>query len=405
MFASLNVSWTKFWTGGLLIPKHLGFASLIVVLVYLLFTLLRKSLPSPEMLSPFAYLLAFGVLFRAYLRVDRSKDTRLHFLIMALCGFAFLDEISYGVEPGFVQPIYVEKYNVYIYDLHNLIGLVIELVQIFLSENRWNSGLFSRFLQMDSLAIALSLVYLFSLRRNLQTKQLTSRILKQLTTFLFIAGLLSIVSLASLPADPKNAWLLSYSRSRIAMMTGIFVLSATPMLVLGYLRKVRGGAKSLHSRLDAVFSTKKILRRLTLGSIVATFAALIYQFSTPFVLYPDQKTIIERVNPMMAWILFSFLLLLTAVQAWKGKLTRPLRGYTEPIRIYLQNNPALIYALFAIILVVVAQVNDKGWVLIGELFAFPDSGVLDWGWWTEEVFEFTAALEFYAASLFYRKLT
>ena len=404
MLTTLNSSWTKFWTGGRLTLKHIGFSIAIAVLVYLLFTLFRKSLPAPEVLSPFAYLLAFGALLRAYLRLDLSKDTRLHFLVLALCGLAFLDEISYGVEPGFVKPIYVEKYNVYIYDLHNLIGLVVELVQIFLRDKHWNSDLFGRFTQIDSFAIGLSLAYVFSLRRNPKAKNFAFRILSQLTAFLFFAGLLSIFSLASLPTDPKNAWIFTYSRSRVAMMAGIFVFSILPMLILAYLRNREDRARSLYSRLDALIPSKKALRRLTQIAVIGILAALIYQFSTPFVLYPDQKTIIERINPAVAWLLFGSVLLLTAVQAWKGKLTRPLQAYTEPIRIYVENNPVLIYALAAILLVVVAQVNDKGWLLIGELLAFPDSGVLDWGWWTEEVFEFTAALEFYAASLFYRKL-
>jgi len=137
MFAITKTSWGNYWTGERVTLKHLGLALALVPGVYVLYTVFRGSLSSPDVLSPFAYLIAFIASLFSYLRLENRKNSGFSLFVLVLCGLAFMDEISYGVELGLVNPIYVEKYNVYIYDLHNLIGLVIELIQIFLRENNW----------------------------------------------------------------------------------------------------------------------------------------------------------------------------------------------------------------------------------------------------------------------------
>ncbi len=103
----------------------------------------------------------------------------------------------------------------------------------------------------------------------------------------------------------------------------------------------------------------------------------------------------------MTWLLFSAVLVLFAVQAWRGRLTRPVRSYVQPVADYFSSNPALIYALTAVLLVAFAQFIDKGWLLIGDYFGFLNPEIDDWALWSEEVLEFIAAIEFLAASLLF----
>lgn len=401
----MNVStrWRELWKRKRATQKHLILAFSLVLGLYVLYTVFKAILPSPDVLSPFAYLIAFSASLIAYIRLEDRQNARIPLFVLILCGLAFLDEISYGVEPGFVNPIYVEKYNVYIYDLHNLIGLSIELIQIFLEENNWNTALFSKFMQIDLLAILLSAAYIIVLRSRQKENRLKEQILFQLTIFLLITGLFSILSLALLPADPKNAWLFGYSRSRVAIMAGILLLSSFPIVLIGYFKRVSNAKQLSGSRIQEVLNSQSSLQRLRALALAAIVAGLIYEFWTPFITYPDQKVIVDRITPIVTWALFSSVLLLSAIQAWKGKVTRSMKSYVDPIREFFEDNPALIYATTAVLIIIVAQVNDKGWVLLGNYFTVPSIRITDLGWWTEEVFEFTAAIEFYAASLFYKK--
>jgi hypothetical protein len=389
-----------YWTQGRVVLKHLILSITLVLLTYISYTAFRRSLPTPDVLSPYAYLLAFIACLIAYLRGADRKNAKPDLWVLVLCGLAFLDEISYGVEPGIVNAIYVEKYNVYIYDLHNLIGLAVELVRIFLQENNWNGALFVSHLKADISAIVLSIAFIATLRVKTTAKNLANKVPSTLATFILIAGIGTLITLAHLPADPKNAWLLNYSRARVVMMTGVFILSALPLLFLSISNRKIVWAQELRERL---VKSNRYLDVIKYGAILLILLGITYQFSTPFITYPDQKVIVGRITPITVWLIASSLLVVTAIQALRGKLTKPISAYLDPIRNFFRTNPSVIYALMAVLLVIVAQVNDKEWLLIGDYFSISNIDIADWGWWTEEVFEFTAAVEFFVASFFYKK--
>jgi hypothetical protein len=404
MVVNVKTSWNRYWTSGRVMLKHVALALAVVILIYVLYTFFRKNLPSPDVLSPFAYLIAFIASFVSYWRIENKKSARFSLFVLVLTGLAFMDEISYGVEPGFVNAIYVEKYNVYIYDLHNLIGLIIELTQIFIKENEWNIELFAKFMQIDLIAILISVVYIAVLRIGQKTKDSQGQILFLFVQFLFFSGIISVLSLALLPADPKNAWLFVFSKSRIALMATIFLFSSMPLVFLTYLKRKSGARGLTITKLQELISTENSLKRLRLIGYGIIVAVLVYEFWTPFITYPDQKVIVDRITPIVALSIFTAILFLTVVQGWKGKLTRPMKSYLEPFQAFVNANPSLIYAVTAVVIIIIAQINDKSWVVLGDMFAFPSVGISDWGWWTEEVFEFTAAIEFYFASLFFKKI-
>jgi len=234
-------------------------------------------------------------------------------------------------------------------------------------------------------------------------KGLDGRILMQLALFLLGVGVISALGLALVPADPKNAWLFIYSRSRVSTMSGILLISSLPIAWITYFRRWGKGKDMNVLRFPKFFSSNSFLQRLRLLALGIIFLGLAYQIGTPFITYPDQKVIIDRVTPVVAWVIFGSVLIISAVQAWSGKLTRPMKSYIDSVHSFIRSNPPLIYALTAVLIISIAQVNDKGWVLLGEYFSIPNVGIADWGWWTEEVFEFTAAIEFFVASFFYKK--
>lgn len=186
-------------------------------------------------------------------------------------------------------------------------------------------------------------------------------------------------------------------------MSAMLLLSSFPITLITYFGRKSEANQLLGSKLQEIVNSKASLRRLQALALGVIIAGLIYEFWTPFITYPDQKVIVDRITPIVAWAIFSSTLVISAIQSWKGKMTRPLKSYLVPLQGFVKENPALIYAITAILIIVIAQVNDKGWVLLGEYFAIPNVGISDWGWWTEEVFEFTAAIEFFVASLFYQK--
>src|SRR5690606_4535555 len=102
--------------------QHVVIALLVTVVLSILFAVYMSYLPSTEDFSPQVYFIASLMLLAGCIRMGKQPMRWLYWLLFALCVFIFLDEIAYGVELLDFQPIYIERYNFYIRDVHSSIG-------------------------------------------------------------------------------------------------------------------------------------------------------------------------------------------------------------------------------------------------------------------------------------------
>jgi hypothetical protein len=379
---------------------HAGIALGISIFIYALFTPFPRVLPHPEDFSPTVYLVAFIVTLLSLLFVGTWRNFWRYLPVLLLCTLAFLDEIGYGTEVDWVnvQPLTIERYNVQISDLHNLIGLGGELLQIELQARRWNGPLFEQFGLLAAGLGLFGLAFVAASRldgtddQSIQVHKLT----KLAAGFWLAAGLAASAWLLALPGDPKNAILFGYSLERLAMTALILVGSAVPLAWLG-LEKSRLKLPSLSERLT-VDRMSKILR---LGALLVLAGIILYAFWAPFVRPPDQRAILERINPLLGWLAAEAWLLILLLAALKGKFNPPLRAALQPVGRFFRVHPAYIYTLIAIGLILGAQIFfDKATVPLDDWLVIPGFWLNgNWELWTEETWEMTAGFLFLVASL------
>ncbi len=106
---------------------HLAIAIGAWALLFLFWIIFREWLPLPETVSQILYISAFLSISWVVWNVP-DKAMRRRYLVFPLIAFiVFMDEIAWGTEWGLPR-IYLADLDVYVYDLHNLFTLVIELV-------------------------------------------------------------------------------------------------------------------------------------------------------------------------------------------------------------------------------------------------------------------------------------
>src|SRR3970282_2767215 len=128
--------------------------SIVIIFLTLLFTFLPFRLPAPEPLSPWVYLTAAGICLIALIRLRKSGRTILLFMpLLLLSVFGFLEETSYGVESGTVQPIYSQTYHVEVYDIHNFLPVIEQIFNRDLLQEDWNFLMSAQFFRADGAII------------------------------------------------------------------------------------------------------------------------------------------------------------------------------------------------------------------------------------------------------------
>jgi hypothetical protein len=378
------------------LSKHIKTAGLILLISYLVFTFLPDLTPAPEDLSPYVYLSAsIWVLWVCVQLPKRQSHKWAYWLIWLLCTLALLDEAGYGVEVFGFEPWHIDRYNVDIHDLHNLIGLGFELLSAWLKSQRWNGALFLFFLAFDAALLVAGAVWLAVARRGLAKAaqpRWQARLLRVAAGGLALAGVVAAGVLLALPRDPNNEVFLGLSLVRLASLLLILVPSFAPAIAMWR------APKAIEKR---VAQWMKKPGWLFISIELAVFAALAYQLYVTFLPHPDQIARVERLTPIVLWLLAYAVVLWLTAQLWRGELRQPLLPlWWQRLLAFLQREPAFFYTAIALVLIAIAQAIDKELIPLNSWIKTPDFHVQLWGLWTEEAFEMIGAYLFMAAAYY-----
>jgi hypothetical protein len=118
-----------------------------------------------------------------------------------------------------------------------------------------------------------------------------------------IAGFMSVVWLALIPGDPKNAWFLGLSKMRLSM----FLIGGTVIILIAYL--LWKSTRKLTGNQDKIGVPKSFRKRPPWFKIIATMSALgifttgillVFSFLQP---NPSIRGILSRLAPSVFWVL------------------------------------------------------------------------------------------------------
>lgn len=368
------------------ILKHALIAVAILVAATLAFVFIVYTGPTPEVLSPWIYLLAALVCLVQLFRLSERRRIWLYLPILLLCVLGFLEETSYGVESGGAQAIYSETYNVEIYDVHNLIPILEQILTKDMEKADWNFALSNQYLAADGV-IVLAVLFFFVAASHRARQPHNQQTIQALTITFGALGLAAAAWLLSLPAGSRDALLLGYSAARLLMLLAIVLAAAAPLwLALGPQRM---------AAIDKLLARRRNVWLLTALLAILLMAGLAYQLLTPLRATAATLATIERLNPLLHFMLAATALLLLATHAWGGGLQR----LVERKGAFLTANPAYIFVMFCIITIIFTQAMDQDRISLREHIGFANPWGEDWNYWLEELWEMTAALQLLAAAL------
>ena len=371
---------------------HMAVALSAWLFLFVVWTLLREGLPHPEDASPLFYALALFLIVRAVRGLRDQALRRRYWILPALTLIFFLEEIAFGTEWGLPR-YYLEAENVYIYDLKNLFTLVIELIQKWLRLADWYPDILNNLLRHDLRLLILGGGFILGLRILPAKKDVGEGGFWLLALLMPINGLLAIGALMALPADPKNVWLLGISFTRWLLIAGMAGLSWLPIL-LAWQRPAW-----IENWLVWV---RPRLRRWQWIAGLLIFMGFLFQLWVPFAIRPGLDAQMQRLAPMVGWGMGALLLAWLLLEGMQGSLTRPIRAYYKIKRDFFRRHPALIYFGVMFSLLLMAQINDKGFLIFTDYIAFPKIDIADWNLWTEEVMEVAGAVEVMLAAVVLR---
>jgi ABC-type proline/glycine betaine transport system permease subunit len=380
--------------------KHLGIAILIWIVFFIVITPFPYNMPHPEDFSSTVWFFAIGMTF--YL-LGQTGDRRLFWLylpIPLLAILGFLEEIAWGVELNLFQPAYLEQFDLTVYDAHNFVPAITRIFLKNIGAEQWHSALFSQFLVIDALALAVVAAFMFAIRagtKNWRAIKFRERVLVTAAWLFTVPSLFALWQLLSLPVDPKNAVLFGYSLSRLVPIAAFALLAIAG---IAFATKLKN--KTFRTRMLRVAVGFVDKSRIPAALVLVVFiAALLFQLIAPLDPPPDRVVQFERLLPLVGWALAISALFLLCLRAWRGGLRKPVIEYFLPFRNFFVNNPAYIYAVFAIALLLFAQGIDKALIPLNKYIITPNFWVPNWELWIEELSELVAAVELVAGAFFF----
>jgi hypothetical protein len=380
--------------------QHLLIVFAIVLTSFVLFTFFPSIFPHPEDLSPFAYVIAMLAGIEVFILLKDGRRRWFVAPVLILCLLALLDETGYGSEVMSIKPFYSQTLHVEIRDLHNLIGIAMELGTKALSDRHWDGNLFTQFLIIDGIFLIAGFFFTWLLRFQMPANEerIKKRILLLTSEFWLLAGFLTAIYLFSLPQDPKNTFLLGHSLTRLISAAGPISISLVPIIVLsvGNFANKTGG-RSVTNRLS------RQIRPIQVISILLSLASLVYQLYAPFIFLPDQQVRLQRISPIVVWLLGISWVTVLSIRAWQGGLRKPLTDMFLRFTNYLRREPAYFYMISAVIIILFAQLIDQSFIPLNTMIQTPNFHVQLWGLWTEEIFEINGAFLFTLSAFYFPK--
>lgn len=377
--------------------QHALLAALLTPALFAIFTVYQFSLPDPEAFSPQVFFVAAVLLLAGAVRMGRHPLRWVYWLIVAMCLLIFLDEIAYGVELLDFQPIYIERYNFYIRDLHSSIGFLRGVLDEWLPDAGWNPALFATLMRISGV-VAHGLLAMWALARHgLQAANepaWQARILRLTLWASLLTSLATLSFLLWLPGDPKNALVLGLSPTRLAMVAGLAAAAALPAWLLW--RPQRWPA--LQARISAWLGRRALRVAASLLLAAVALAALWYQVNASFTFLPDDLVRLERVMPAVFWAMAQAAWLWLAVQIWSGRLRNPLITMLRDVLQAFRQHPTFIYVAAALLVIFIAQLIDQNYLPLDDMLYTPNYRIQHWAGWTEETLEMIGAFLFAIAA-------
>lgn len=381
------------------ILKHLGIAILIWIVFFIVITPFPYNMPHPEDFSPTVWFFAIGMTF--YL-LAQTGDRRLfwrYLPISLLAILGFLEEIAWGVELNLFQPAYLEQFNLTVYDAHNFVPAITRIFLKNIGAEQWHSGLSAQFQVIDALALAIVAAFIIAIRfgtKNWKALKFRERVLSTAAWLFVVPSVFALWQLLSLPVDPKNAVLFGYSLIRLVLIAAFALLAIASAVFAAKLRN-----ESFRARI--IKAVERPLKSKLPGVLLflVFIGALLFQLIAPLDPPPDRVVQFERVLPLIGWALAISALFLLLSRAWRGGLRKPVMNYFLSFRNFFVNNPAYIYTVFAIALLLFSQAIDKAYISLNKYIVTPNFWIPNWELWIEELSELVAAVELVAGAFFF----
>ncbi len=169
--------------------------------------------------SPNGYFAAFILSLIAIRSLPKSVGRILYWLYASLALFLGLDEISFGYEYGWFEPVNLKNVDHAFADVHNFLQpYAMDIVRAF-GDQSLSEELLVPFLAFNLGLIVLGFALVIGLR-NFGEK--ASQI--KFTFLIWLSGAISfwaLFTLAALPADPKNAFIFVFSFQRLLPMRAL----------------------------------------------------------------------------------------------------------------------------------------------------------------------------------------
>lgn len=377
---------------------HLAISLLVLGILPVCYYFFSEYLPNLESLSQFVYFAAFVISAIAVIKTKTSNSFCLYTFIPLFCAFAFLEEIAYGAELFGSQPYLWEKYDVVVRDLHNFLAISTELLWLKIG----GFEMLVNFLLKDLQIIGATIIFIVFARSHKAKAKLGKYVVLGIPIVFLLNGVLSLVDLAALPADPKNILLVGYSGTRLTLMIGVLILSILPLFIIVLQSKNTRLRYSIQNSMNLLTQNRKVVLLMTalLASMIA--GSLVSQFYLSTIAAPWDRTVIERISPLINYTFGTAVIVWLAIFSWRGWLTYPIGRYISLLKNFFKLHPSFIYVLISLGLIGIAQVIDQTWIDLTDIDVSAGPLVTFLATWLEEGFELTAGFELILASIIIR---
>jgi hypothetical protein len=143
-------------------------------------------------------------------------------------------------------------------------------------------------------------------------------------------------------------------------------------------------------------------RRLTrVSALLAVLAGMALMIWAPAPGFESLIVLLRRLAPLAGWAATLGALALMAVPTWLGRYPHPTAERPRRLQRFLKSQPAFIYMLIGMILIIYAQLLDRGFYDFNALIHWPEFWVRNWNLQIEEFSEMVGAFLFIFSALLF----
>lgn len=300
--------------------------------------------------------------------------------------------------------LYWEAHDLKVRDVHNLLPTVFRALRSSLGMRQWSSEFFAKEYQLFLLGLpVVCLASVWLLRHFIKTHPRHDKKHAINQVFLALSALLPPIFLAKLfavPVDPKNILFIGLSTYRLLVGLWFIVIQILFLYSL-YTLSHKNALQPITRKFGdwIVRHSNHILA----ASWIAVILGILYQATASLGLFAAQLPLFQRINPVAIWTSYQAMLCILALSAWHGYFPHPESAWPNPLRslaAFLQKNPAFVYTMVAVSIVLFAQMIDRGWITFNYLIHTPHFWVPNWEMIIEETLEMLGGFLLATAAFF-----